>query len=249
MILLIDQGNSYLKWNCFNGEEFTSPCFGLLDDLENYLLIHINSDSLQLVQVLVSSVKSEEQSVTLVNLLNKLLSVPIKFAKTSAKFHQLKCAYDDFSKLGVDRWLAMIAVHQQFSSAFMIVDAGSALTVDVVNSDGEHLGGHIIPGLFMQQTQLLTGTDKITFAKDTDIENNNEAVFVLGKNTKEAVKNGCLTNICSYVETMYQRESQKNELYLILTGGDSEQLSKSLSVNHQIIPDLVLRGLYYSFYS
>ena len=248
MILLIDQGNSYLKWNSFNGLEFTARHIGLLEDLENYLLAFREGESKSFDQVLVSSVKSEEQSIEIINLLNKFLSAPIKFAKTSATFHQLKCAYDDFSKLGIDRWLAMIAVRQELSSAFMIVDAGSAVTLDVVDLNGQHLGGHIIPGLSMQQSQLLAGTDRVSFSTTKGIENNNVKAYELGKNTNEAVKNGCLTNICSYIEAMYERQSEKNALTLILTGGDSEKLSKMLSIKHKTIPDLVLRGLYYAFF-
>ena len=249
MILLIDQGNSLIKWNSYSRQEFTTYRSGTFADLENYLLSCGEDKQLSFEQVLVSSVKSEEQSAELCTLLNKFFSVPIKFAKTSARFHQLVCSYDDYSKLGIDRWLAMIAVSHQIFSAFMIVDAGSAITLDVVDTEGLHLGGHIIPGLLMQQSQLLSGTDKVKFSTTNTTDIDKAEPYELGKTTAEAVRNGCLTNICSYIETMYLRESQKNELTVILTGGDSEQLSKVLTINHQVIPDLVLRGLYYSFFN
>lgn len=241
MILLIDQGNSNIKWClCKNGN--LQPVYnGSLTVLKEYLKIHGSSIS----EVLISSVKNEQQLESLTYLLKEIVLVPIQVANSGIEHQALKNGYKNYTQLGIDRWLAMIAAWADLQSGFIIVDAGSALTLDIVDASGKHQGGHIIPGLSMQKKSLLAQAERVNFEEDTD-----SSVYCLGTSTSEAVHNGCLSNLCGYITLMYQQQINNNTvLPLFLTGGDAGILSKGLEVEHQVIPDLVLRGLYYFFYN
>ena len=69
--------------------------------------------------------------------------------------------YRDPERLGVDRWLALIAARERSKQPTVIVDAGSACTIDLLDSEGRHLGGYILPGLTAMGEALVRGTHQI----------------------------------------------------------------------------------------
>src|SRR3546814_5490867 len=81
---------------------------------------------------------------------SQLVQIP-NFARSSAGWHGLRNAYREPERLGVDRWLAMIAAWHTHRGAACIANAGTALTVDVIDAQGQHLGGIIAAGLAAQQ--------------------------------------------------------------------------------------------------
>ena len=82
-----------------------------------------------------------------------------EYAHTQAYYQGLTVAYQDERRLGVDRWLAMLAARQAAAGqGVCVVDCGSALTLDVVDHEGRHLGGYIVPGLAMMESALLNNT-------------------------------------------------------------------------------------------
>jgi type III pantothenate kinase len=237
MILLIDQGNSALKWCCYDDNHFTKSTVGEL----NELLAFAKLNDKTITDIYISCVKNQNQLALITrSFIQHNLCQPVSIATTSANFGPLTNAYHQFEQLGVDRWLAMIAVWKKLQSGFIVVDAGSALTLDIVDSTGQHLGGHIIPGLSMQTKLLMSDTDGIVV--DSNIKTQ---AHLPGHSTSEAVLNGCLTNLCSYIDNMYHRYSEANSLPLFLTGGDAIHLSRGLEIQHQLQNKLVLEGLYY----
>jgi len=235
MFLLIDQGNSNLKWCLSNDENILRSNCGLLTDLIDFLIVNKSAIS----KIVISSVKSVEHINTLCKILNENINIEIQIAQSSANYQSVKNGYTIPEQLGIDRWLVIVACWQRFQSAFMVVDAGSALTLDFVNNAGQHEGGHIIPGLMMQKKLLLTDTDKVRFADEFGA-----TVYGLGVSTHQAVHNGCLSNLCSYINEMYKKFNDITPIPLILTGGDALLLSEGLAVQCEVIPDLVLQGLY-----
>ncbi len=240
MILLIDQGNSSSKWCLSEKGKFSKYNSGSLSDLDKFISEHSND----IKSVYLASVKNEQQIERLTQIINNHLNAEIQVATSKAQYclsenSILKNAYKVPEQLGIDRWLAMVVIWNQTKKGFVVVDAGSALTLDVVDNSGQHLGGHIIPGLSMQKQSLTTDTDKVLF------ENNNDAsVYKLGSSTSEAVHNGCLSSLCSYITEMYNYHKGSDSLPLILTGGDAEVLSKALTADNSVQKHLVLNGLY-----
>jgi len=238
MKLLIDQGNSSLKWCLHKDEIFQDSKAGDLETLNAVVEGYGNS----LTDVLISCVRNERQLESIQRLVHKHTPAHITIARTAQFYLDLKNGYQEPLLLGVDRWLAMVAAWHRLERGFIIVDAGSALTLDIVDNFGQHLGGHIIPGLGLQKQVLLSDTDGINFG-----EAFNSSAYVPGNSTETAVHNGCLTNLCSYIEAMYQQHGGSGALSLILTGGDAPILSQALTTEHQYAQNLVLEGLYYSY--
>lgn len=234
--LYIDKGNTALKWQVVDGQKVldegvinsdTSIVDGLAD-LSNY----------KPQKIYVSSVASGEFHYSLCHWAKEqCLSAPI-FIESTREACGVVNAYQEPKKLGVDRWLAMIAAHHKYSGLLCIVDSGTALTMDFVASNGTHLGGFIVPGAALMKSSLLDSTEQIDV---TDISEGSD----LGTSTSEAVILGIermlqafVTEELSKIKYKYQQEAT-----LVLTGGHAQLLNKGLSIPSHLESDLVIQGL------
>ncbi|MBM4228648.1 MAG: type III pantothenate kinase [Gammaproteobacteria bacterium] len=156
---------------------------------------------------------------------------------------QRECAgmtthYDDPSRLGVDRWLAALAAWVETLGPVCVVDAGTALTVDVVTGQGDHRGGLIAPGLALMARSLTQGTAQL------DIDHL-EPVAHFATNTRQGISLGCRDAVAGLLERVAAR--WKNELGVqprwFLTGGEAAQVQEICSFSLEIVPDLVHRGI------
>ena len=153
--------------------------------------------------------------------------------------------YEDMSRLGVDRWLAMLAAYRASKGACVIVDAGTALTIDIVSGTGQHQGGYIVPGLGLMAASLEQNTSiRLT-------EPPPPASLVPGHATDAAVRNGTLAAVVSLVQQVLLRISaQEPDVKLYLSGGDAEKLAAHINSdnnfyfdNTEVASALVLDGL------
>lgn len=143
-------------------------------------------------------------------------------------------AYGDKSgSLGVDRWLALLAVAGSGQDV-CVVDAGTAVTLDVLRADGQHLGGYILPGIAMMADSLVHGTGRVRFAIRAAGDS-----LGLGRDTAEAVTHGALAALVALIERVGGEDGRR----LVLTGGDAARLSAHLSCPHVVEVDLLLQGL------
>lgn len=138
----------------------------------------------------------------------------------------------DSARLGVDRWLGLIAA-QAMPGDVCVVDCGTAVTLDVLRRDGQHLGGYILPGLAMMSDVLSHKTGRVRI--DTALP----ATLALGCSTSESVINGTMMAVVSMVE----RVAAEHRAHLVLTGGDADSVSPFLSIQHIVEPELLLHGL------
>jgi len=151
-------------------------------------------------------------------------------------------AYAQAEKLGIDRWAALLAARQRFADCpCCVIDCGTALTIDGLNADGQHLGGLIVPGLSMMRNALVGNTSGI------QISGNQERVSasLLACNTEEAVERGTLNAMIATIKNTVKNleATVKGDLACLLTGGDGRRLMPYL-LNDFIYDDmLVLRGL------
>lgn len=149
-------------------------------------------------------------------------------------------SYPDPARLGIDRWLALIASWHKFHSAACIIDCGTAVTVDGINSRGEHTGGLILPGITLMQ-QVLFDATSITASRHV-----NAVEFpAFANNTEQAISAGCSLAVAGLVDRVSNemREQYDNAICTILTGGDAETIGKLLAVDYIYEPHLVLEGL------
>ena len=212
--LLIDVGNTAVKW-LFKGEYSSA----LISDFSLDLLPKSE-------RMLISCVGDK----SLLEGLDKAV-----FVQSPAQFGQFVSAYQTPQTLGVDRFLAMIASIDQYpNQTRLIIDAGSALTFDLVLADGRHQGGLIMPGL---------GILRHSFAQFSS-ESKQLILKETANNTQHAWEYGTSQMFMSVIEQQIQTHlSQYGDLQVILTGGDAKIIAYRLQCSVVIKPHLVLDGL------
>ena len=243
-LLLIDAGNSQLKWRCeesLTGELLSRGVIGYVATAED-IITEINQKVGKPEQVGISCVKSASFKACLVDAAVSVWRIEPFVATVNAVDCGLRCSYQDPSRLGIDRWLAMIAVRHRCNGSFCVVDSGSATTFDWVSSQGDHLGGYIVAGLRLSVSALLAGTDQVLVESDKL----SAALPVPGKGTTDAVYNGALFAFLAQVKEAYQyllSVKDGAEACMVLAGGDAALLSSHLKVPHEVVNDLVFEGL------
>ena len=155
----------------------------------------------------------------------------------------LTIAYVEPERLGVDRWLAMIAARARVAGAVCIVSAGTAVTFDAVDAAGRHLGGLIWPGPHLVATALAVHTARIGATPVGDEKP--PGIDVLGNDTGSAVGNGSLLAIGAAIDRAVRivARSLGAAPAVVLTGGDADLLSHWVESTYVTLPDLVLDGL------
>jgi type III pantothenate kinase len=148
----------------------------------------------------------------------------------------VRCGYMDAGQLGVDRWLITVAAWQRCRRPLVVVSAGTALTVDMVDGGGRHLGGYILPGLRLMASSLGVSTWGVR------VESRDKASLAPGRSTVEAVSHGALTGAIGVIR---QALAVSGARVLYLTGGDASVLVPWLEADTETwqAPDMVMEGL------
>lgn len=232
--LWLDIGNTRLKYWITDGKTivdyFAELHLQSPADLLLGLLQYLKEQKLDTIGI--SSVLDQRNNQRIALTLQNL-NCPIHFAKVQKTYANFTCGYDDIRQLGVDRWLQMLATAEPEKS-FCIVGCGTALTIDLIE-DMNHLGGYIIPNLYLQRDSLIQNT------KGIKIPNSAFKNLTPGHNTVDCVHHGILLGLVSSIEKIMQ---QKPNQQLILTGGDAQIFADHLYIFQPIIiQDLLLKGL------
>jgi type III pantothenate kinase len=147
-------------------------------------------------------------------------------------------------QVGMDRLLAAVAANRlrQAGRPAVVVDAGSAITVDLVSTDGAFEGGVILPGFGMTARALACGTDLLPLIGEPVPV---QAPPVLGKSTEGAIRSGLFWGSVGAVREVVSRVSRSLDVapQLIVAGGDAEKLAPYLNEAVLVVPDLVLAGI------
>jgi type III pantothenate kinase len=242
MILELDCGNSFIKWRVLDanarltvGEGVVDSDLALLESLKG-----INGLALKSCRLV--SVRTAEETGALISLLKEDFDVSVVCAVPSRAMSGVRNGYEEFERLGLDRWLALLGGFHLASGACLVLDFGTAVTADFVAADGEHLGGFICPGMPLMRNQLRTHTRKIRYG-DLAAERALESL-IPGRTTVEAVERGCLLMLRGFVLTQLElARSYWGEAFTVfLTGGDAGQVSEIVP-EARVVPDLVFVGL------
>lgn len=164
--------------------------------------------------------------------------IPVHAVQTQAEFCGVICAYRNPSRMGVDRWLALLAAREITREPVCVVDAGSAVTLDALDELGRHLGGLILPGMAMARRMIQERTARVRVD-----ESFTPAWWA--DNTSDALNNGTHWAIVSLIERFAAETGRRlaADCRLLLTGGDAPAIMDSLSLHGQYEPHLVLQGL------
>lgn len=232
--LQLDVGNSSAKWRLLvAGESITRGRYNEEDTASEAALLACSSD---VEQIWVSSVASADQNSRLAALLESRWGVSPWMPQSVAQFGTLWNSYAEPELMGVDRWLAMLGAQQRRCGRLAVIDAGSALTVDIVAENGLHEGGYIIPGPELMERVLLLDTDRVRFAQDVD--------FALdpGQSTAEAVRHGIAAAQAGSVRLVLEK-AEIAATQVLFCGGGAEVLMQLLGIEGGYFPDLVFEGL------
>jgi type III pantothenate kinase len=242
MLLLIDIGNTRVKWSVLEGDQLgpqraaAHAGWGQTQWSANVL-----ATVAQPSRVLVSNVGGVQLANDVDESVQQRWGLRAQFLFSVAAAGGIRNAYREPAKLGVDRWLAMIGAHALQAGYLCIVSIGTAMTIDAVDASGLHLGGLITPGPDLMVTTLLDNTSDIAQRAQGD----DDAHALFANSTRGGVRQGGVHALAALIERAMhelQRVSAEAPL-LLITGGAASQVEPLLSSPFRVVPDLVLRGL------
>jgi type III pantothenate kinase len=243
VILLVDVGNTRLKWAWLTSTGLSDQQAIVYRDAKPGIWTTAMFESGQkATRVLVSNVAGAAMAKTLQRLARKQFGVSVELITATPEFQGLVNGYLDPSLLGADRWLALIGAWTKARSALCVIDAGTAVKVDSVDADGHHLGGLIVPGIHMMREALIKSTSDIARAVE---QSTPSMAGVLANNTIGAVSRGAVFALAGMADRAAEviEHSTGIKPKLFITGGDAGMVSGSMRSQGEIVPDLVLQGL------
>lgn len=235
-VLQIDLGNSGLKWRLVTDDGV--HCRGVQESRER-AGGELPVPDIRPGTVLVSSVAAQEIDQQLATQVRQQWSVEPWFARSEAETLGLRNSYMQPERMGVDRWLAMLGAWHPRKERVCVVDAGSALTIDIVAADGRHEGGYILPGVALMQRALRQDTQRVRFDQPP------AAMLEPGRSTAEAVGHGTALAQCGAVRLAIELASAGHGMppQMVLSGGGGQVLGRLLGGEVQWRRDLVFEGL------
>ncbi len=237
MILELDAGNSRIKWRQISHHSLALINEGFALEFADLQRIPELQHPLKMVRL--CSVRGREVNTRLKDWVRASYRLDLRLAEVTQSCAGVTNQYKDVSRLGIDRWLAMLAAYKRAGGACVVVDAGTAFTIDVLDEQGLHLGGYILPGLNLMHSSLESNT---AIRLTPDYIGRPQS---LGHSTDQAVFNGTLTSLLATItQLMEVIDSEQAATKLYLAGGDAELLHSQLSrEGSEVVPGLVFEGL------
>ncbi len=172
------------------------------------------------------------------HLVNQVTGAEIEWVGSNLKA-PIRVLTEQPADTGMDRVVNVAAAYEQMQKACVVVDAGTAITIDCCNDNGDFLGGAIAPGVQMMLSAMHEKTAKLPAVPFKVPEH------AFGKSTQEAMLQGVYHGIRGMVKELV--ENYATELghwpEIIATGGDAEKLFENWELIHAISPDLTFYGI------
>lgn len=235
-MLLVDVGNTRLKWK-LQGEHSTFSIAVPYNVTNFSSLLDQYWKKLEPQAVCISSVVDKALNKKLITWFKKHHFPEPQFARTEKYAMGVTNAYEDYETLGVDRWLALLAAWHKVQKAVCVIDAGTGVTVDFIDSEGNHRGGVILPGFQAMQQALTARTNlKLNTLSKQSVD--------LASSTQDAISRGCLLSVLGGVEKLLNNMAlEYGDFDCIVAGGDASIICDSLPVDAILYKDIVLDGL------
>jgi type III pantothenate kinase len=234
MKLLIDLGNTRVKWALWDGRELRDADATMHGDFTDAVW-----RAVPLVEsVWMASVASSALNAQVTQAAQQRFGTQVRGVHSRAQACGVRSAYAQPERLGVDRFLALVAAHASAREATVIASCGTALTLDALAADGTHLGGLIAASPDLALTALRGGAANLGAAPVG-------AVVEIADNTADAMESGAWLAAAALIERFVGAATNRLKAFprLILTGGGAQRLGDLLAPLPRIEPDLVLRGL------
>lgn len=241
-MMLLDIGNSAVKWAIQErGEMMRRGCFiHKVDDFPK--LADAAWGELQRPAGLaVANVAGTGMERSLIAWSEAHWAITPKFVRVAGQAAGVTNAYSEPDTLGIDRWAAMIAAYHEYAGPVCIIDCGTAITIDVVDVDGQHRGGLIAPGIGMMKRCLQNETAEIHAAPETD----SQPVTLLACGTREAIDKGVVYMGSAMIDRVLADivAEYGEHTTLVMTGGDADSVLPLTGWQPRNDPDLVLKGI------
>jgi type III pantothenate kinase len=243
MVVLVDIGNTRIKWATLERGRLVNRGNAVHRGSLEAAMAAFAMALPERARVIASNVAGEAVSEQLRALVTARPGASLELAATSAERFGVRCAYADPSRLGVDRWVAVLAAHHAARGLACVLSAGTAVTFDAVDAGGEHLGGLILPSAGVLAAALDRNTSNIgRTAPATHVA---RGLDLLGRTTDAAVGHGAWLAIAAALDravaTVARALGAAPVVYL--TGGDAVALQGWLETRVELRADLVLEGL------
>ena len=242
MILAIDAGNSRVKWGWAESNkdgvhswqsvatvsliEFAASS----DHVNPFSVTHDDPE-----RIVISNVAGEGAHQLLVNWTSIFDAEPL-WLRGEPERCGVKNRYERPEQLGPDRWAALIAARGLHSGPALVVNAGTATTVDMLSGDGSFLGGAILPGVELMRFVLHEHTGRLPIQEGTPRD--------MPRNTVDAIETGCRHAQAGAVERMYRAFRDLDGAPLcVVSGGAGRPLADQLTMPRRYVENLVLEGL------
>jgi type III pantothenate kinase len=236
--LLIDQGNTRLKWVLARDGEIDEKSAGH-GDLKAFMQACRHDASIHPDSVLLSSVAGRADAQALAGFCESRWGIEAQLLESTAQRGDVCNAYHEPEMLGVDRWLAIVGAVARHGKPVVIWDLGTATTLDAVDQTGQHLGGMIYPG---------PATMLDSLSRDTNLRvppNLDNSAVTPGRSTRDCISNGVYASQVGALNQFLRNSSEGmgGAPMLVVTGGAASQILPLLDFEYIHDPWLVFRGM------
>lgn len=246
MLLLIDAGNTRIKWALTESDPGASAESGHWIDSGAVRHGEIEQltgvwQSRKIERVLLSNVAGQSVRENLEQILARTsTAASIEHFQSLPEAGGVRNGYRDPGQLGCDRFAAAIGAHALYPGQTLIAaTCGTATTIDAVTAEGVFLGGMILPGLGLMAASLARNTAQLP-----QVAHRSDAVAVFADNTDDAIISGCISAQVGAIERAAAALTQRYGLVqCIISGGAALMVAPHVSIPCAIVDNLVLIGL------
>jgi type III pantothenate kinase len=259
-VLLVDIGNTRIKWAVWRDGRLSRMQAAFhagwsRDDYERNLFGGVARGSRSAkpssaTEVIVASVAGSQVNRRVAAAARHALRARAQFITTSRHAAGVTTRYRETWRLGVDRFAGVIGARSLLGAAgALVVNAGTAVTIDLLDAQGLHRGGAILPGPRLMVSSLLEGTEGIgRRARENAAKRRARAArgaVLFARSTRDAIEAGARYAVASAVDraVLDARRVLGKSPRVLLTGGGMDALAPLIRARHIRVPDLVLRGI------
>ena len=235
MILAIDAGNTRIKWGIHDGSAWKS--LGAIATPDSAAIDAALRSSLPADKAIACNVAGSEVRVNIAAACRQA-GTQIVFIESRRQQLGVENGYRDPLQLGTDRWAALIAAHHAAPPGHkLVVNAGTALTIDALTAEGRFLGGLIVAGPALMRRSLDRGTAALRLVEGT--------LQDFPGSTPDAITSGAIQAAAGAVERLASLMAARGcpPGRIILAGGAAAEIAGSLPINTTLHENLVLDGL------
>ena len=232
-VLAIDAGNTRIKWGAHDGTQWLKQAW--VDTARAAELKTAFADLPPPQAIVVANVAG---AALRKKILQALPSTPApRWIQSERVQCGIRNSYDDPAQLGCDRWAALIGAYRLCSGPALVVNAGTALTVDALANDGLFVGGLIVPGAELMRHALANNTAALKLQPGK--------FSFFPTMTGDAIMSGAINALAGAIERMarFLEETGQPQPLCVLSGGGAAVIEPHLNLEVKVVDNLVLEGL------